>query len=268
MMDIIQRNFLRLLKCGAFGQREQIEPMSAWKWNRLYQLSQMHDVTPWCYDGIKMCADDFFLKIRPAQMQVWQQSAEEADKEIPKEEEEQRLTNPLLNRKLQNFIGEQHDSPTLELLLNIIRLARFILTQGINMRHLVELGIYLRTTKDQIDYNLLTEWIKKLHMTKIVRLEAALLVHFFDFKPKEIPFTEATIDKATVGIAEDILNTSSEQAAEWYFTQGKNVFVSATNSGAMMWHVRHSAKYMSYYPSEAVTNFFANFAHSLSHIEE
>ena len=30
-MDIIQRNFLRLLKCGAFEQREQIEPMSAWK---------------------------------------------------------------------------------------------------------------------------------------------------------------------------------------------------------------------------------------------
>jgi hypothetical protein len=63
------------------------------------------------------------------------------------------------------------------------------------------------------------------------------------------------------------LNTSSEQAADWYFTQGKNVFV-GTNSGAMMWHVRHSAKYMGYYPSEAFTNFFANFAHSLSHIEE
>lgn len=59
-MDIIQRNFLRLLKCGAFEQREQIEPMSAWKWNRLFQLSQMHDVTPWCFDGIKMCGDDFF----------------------------------------------------------------------------------------------------------------------------------------------------------------------------------------------------------------
>ena len=142
-MDIIQRNFLRLLKCGAFEQREQIEPMSAWKWNRLFQLSQMHDVTPWCFDGIKMCGDDFFLKIRPDQMQLWQEAADNADKEIP-QEEEQYLTNPLLNHKLQQLIGQQHDSPTLQLLLNIIRLARFILTQGINMRHLVELGIYLR----------------------------------------------------------------------------------------------------------------------------
>lgn len=267
MADIIQRNFLRLLKCGAFGQREQIEPMSAWKWNRLYQLSQMHDVTPWCLDGIKTCADDFFLKVRPQQMQLWLQAADEADREIP-QEEEQRLTNPLLNHTLQRLIAEHHDSPTLQLLLNIIRLSRFILTQGVNMRHLVELGIYLRTTKDKIDYEQLTTWIKKLGMTKIVKLEAALLVHFFDFKTEEIPFTETKVSKSTISVADDILNTSSEQAAEWYFTQGKNVFVSTTNSGAMMWHVRHSAKYMSYYPTEAVTNFFANFAHSLSHIEE
>ena len=100
-MDIIQRNFLRLLKSGAFGLREQIEPMSAWKWNRLYQLSQMHEVCPWCFDGMKNCADDFFLKIRPEQMQLWQQTVQEMDEEIPREEE-QHLTNPLLNRKLQH----------------------------------------------------------------------------------------------------------------------------------------------------------------------
>ncbi len=266
-MDIIQRNFLRLLKSGAFGIREQIEPMSAWKWKRLYHLSQMHDVTPWVYDGINASKDDFFLKIPKEQMALWKESALQADTEIIKDEE-QRLTNPLLNHKLQNLTKKEGDTPTLELLYNIIRLARFILTQGINMRHLLELGIYLRTTKDQINYEQLSAWIKKLQMTKITRLEAALLIHFFDFKEEEIPFTTVRINKDTIRIADDILNTSSEQVSDWYFTQGKNVFVSTTNSGAMMWHVRHSAKYMSYYPSEAVTNFFANFAHSLSHIEE
>lgn len=266
-MDIIQRNFLRLLKSGAFGQREQIEPMSAWKWKRLYHLSQMHDVTPWVYDGILASADDFFLKIRPEQMIQWKNSAMKADMEITKEED-QRLTNPLLNHKLQQLIENEQGSPTLELLLSIIRIARFLLTQGINMRHLLELGIYLRTTKDQIDYTLLTAWVKRLQMEKITQLEAALLIHFFDFKKEEIPFTTVNINKETIRIAKDILNTSSEQAADWYFTQGKNVFVGTNNSSAMMWHVRHSAKYMRYYPSEAITNFFANFAHSLSHIEE
>jgi len=35
-----------------------------------------------------------------------------------------------------------------------------------------------------------------------------------------------------------------------------------------MWHVKQSARYMRYYPTEAVTNFMRNFAHSMSHIEE
>lgn len=266
-MDIIQRNFLRLLRCGAFDQREQMEPMSSWKWKRLFQLSQMHDVTPWVYDGIQACSQDFFLKIPSELMQQWRECAIKADTEIVKDEE-QHLTNPLLNHRLQQLTDKEGDSPTLELLFSIIRIARYILTQGINMRHLLELGIYLRTTKDQLNYEQLSSWIKKLQMGKITQLEAALLIHFFNFKAEEIPFTSVKINKDTVRIADNILNTSSEQAADWYFTQGKNVFVSTSNSGAMMWHVRHSAKYMSYYPSEAITNFFANFAHSLSHIEE
>lgn len=101
-MDIIQRNFLKLLKCGAFGQREQLEPMSAWKWKRLYQLSQMHDVTPWVYEGILTSRDDFFLQIRPELMTQWKESAIEADTVIVKDEE-QKLTNPLLNHKLQQL---------------------------------------------------------------------------------------------------------------------------------------------------------------------
>ncbi len=267
-MDIIHRNFLSLLRCGAFGHQEPIEPMSAWKWNRLYHISQMHGVTPWVYDGIKLCTDDFFLTIRPTLMEQFQKSALEADQILQDDSVEQRLTNPLLNHSLQQLMESEKDSPTLDLLVCFIRIARYILTQGINMKHLTELGIYLHTTRDQIDYEKLTSWIKKLRMGKIVRLEAALLVHFLGFKTEDIHFAKATINKETLRIAEDFLNTSSQQAADWYFTQGKNVFVGTSNSGAMMWHVRHSAKYMSYYPSEAVTNFFANFAHSLSHIEE
>jgi hypothetical protein len=61
---------------------------------------------------------------------------------------------------------------------------------------------------------------------------------------------------------------TEKNAANWYFTQGKSIFVKTSDSDAMMWHVKHSAKYLPYYPSEAVTNFMANFAHSLSHIEE
>ena len=102
----------------------------------------------------------------------------------------------------------------------------------------------------------------------MARLEGSLLMELFDFTAEEIRFTDAAADKNTTRAVDDIFQLTEKNAADWYFTQGKNVFVRTNNSDAMMWHVRHSAKYMSYYPSEAITNFFANFAHSLSHIEE
>ena len=59
-----------------------------------------------------------------------------------------------------------------------------------------------------------------------------------------------------------------KKAADWYFTQGESIFVRTNDSRAMMWHVKQSARYMHYYPAEAITNFMKNFAHSMSHIEE
>ena len=47
-----------------------------------------------------------------------------------------------------------------------------------------------------------------------------------------------------------------------------SIFVHNSNTSAMFSHVRRSARYFRYYPSESVTNFFASFVHSLSHIEE
>ena len=41
-MDIVKRNFFRLLRSGAYDSDEQIEPMSAFKWQKLYQFSVLH----------------------------------------------------------------------------------------------------------------------------------------------------------------------------------------------------------------------------------
>jgi hypothetical protein len=61
---------------------------------------------------------------------------------------------------------------------------------------------------------------------------------------------------------------NQQQSTDWYFQQGKDIFVHSTNSSAMMWHMQHSAKYAKFYPAESITNFFTSFVHSLSHIEE
>ena len=56
---------------------------------------------------------------------------------------------------------------------------------------------------------------------------------------------------------------------DFYFSQSpESIFVHASGGNALISHIRRSARYMRFIPSEALTNFFASFAHSLTHIEE
>ena len=75
--SIIERNFYRLLRSGAFGTEEAIEPMSVWKWGRLYHLSEMHDVAMYIHKGIERCSGQFFVQIPQALVEQWRQAATE-----------------------------------------------------------------------------------------------------------------------------------------------------------------------------------------------
>ena len=41
-MDIIKRNFFRIIQNKVFGMSEDIEPMSKYKWNVLAKLAETH----------------------------------------------------------------------------------------------------------------------------------------------------------------------------------------------------------------------------------
>ncbi|MBR4729012.1 MAG: hypothetical protein IK075_01985, partial [Prevotella sp.] len=152
-MNIIQRNFFRLIRIGAFEQKEQIEPMSVYKWGQLYQLAVMHDVAGYVFEGLLLCKDQFFLHLTNKQWQQWETTIKEIRKITQNAEEEpdeflraDHLTNPLLNKKLQTILDdEQSDIRTRQMLLTIIRVSRHILNEGVPIRQLVELGICLRT---------------------------------------------------------------------------------------------------------------------------
>ena len=264
-MDIIQRNFIRLLKCGAFGQQAPLEPMSEWKWQRLYRVSLIHGVTPWIADGIKKSSDDFFLQLPSTLYQQFVTDKTDRFETF----KEQHLTNPFLDRKLHSFATEDNENnATFDLLCTIIAIARNILTQGISLRQFIMLGTFIRQAKTSVNYEQLKAWIKDLGMNKIARLEGSLLMELLGFGAHEILFADATIDKQVQQAVKDMFQMTEKHAADWYFTQGKSIFVRSNDSAAMIWQVKHSARYMHYYPSEAFTNFLANFAHSLAHIEE
>ena len=123
-MNTIQRNFFRLLRCGVFNTTETLEPMSVHKWDKLHQLSILHDVQPYAYKGLKKCKEQFFVNLTEAQWIQWAQVTE-AQKNDEEEEllKPYKLTNPILNRQLQNILDdEQSDLNTRKMLIHIMEI--------------------------------------------------------------------------------------------------------------------------------------------------
>ena len=276
-MNIIQRNFFRLIRIGAFEQKEQIEPMSVYKWGQLFQLAVMHDVAGYVYEGLQHCKDQFFLHLTDKQWQLWEKTIQEIRKKARNVEEEpdeflraDHLTNPLLNKKLQAILDdEQSDIHTRQVLLTIIRVSRHILNEGVPLRQLVELGISLRTDGHHADFTTLGKWLKTLQLQQVAKLEASLLMELLGFEKEEIAFAGGKQDKNVEQVAKELIEFTNTRARDFYFLQDAgDVFVHTSNGSAMLGHIHRSARYFRYFPSETLTNFFASFAHSLSHIEE
>jgi hypothetical protein len=277
-MDIIQRNLFLLLRSGAFQTTEDLEPMSAFKWGRLYQLAVMHDIIPFVYDGIIRNKNQFFLHLTEKQKKDWEkaindyrtQKREQNDLEEDEFLRPDRLTNPLLNKRLQEILDDEHsDITTRQLLLILIRVVRHLFNEGMPIRQLTELGIFLRQNNQKIDYQSIGQWVERLHLTQMTQLTGEFLILLFGFTEDEIPFLKKRKEKRIDKIAQELIEFTDTRSQDWYFSQQDGgIFVHNTNSSATFSHVRRSARYFRYYPSESVTNFFSSFIHSLSHIEE
>ena len=276
-MNIIQRNFFRLIRSGALGKQEQVEPMSVCKWGKLYQLAVIHNVADYVYEGLQQCRDQFFLHLTEKQWNQWQNTIDELKRKPYQDDEEEdeflradHLTNPILNRKLQTILDDENsDIRTRQLLLFIIRTSRHILNEGVPIRQLVNIGHYLHTDGDRVDFVTLGKWLKSLHLQQVAQLEGALLTELLDYEREAIPFMSDKTDKNVERVAQELTEFTNTHIQDFSFQQNADsIFVHTNNGSAMLGHIRRSARYFRYFPSETVTNFFASFAHSLSHIEE
>lgn len=275
-MNVLQRNFFRLIRAGSFGHDEQVEPMSYFKWEKLFQLSLFHNVQDAIYQGMQRCRDQFSFDVNKEQWAKWRKTIQESQtKPEPTSEESDllrgdRLTNPVLNGKLQDILDdEQTDTCTRLLLLTIIRIARCILNEGLPLQHLIELGLHLRQQYNKTNFLTLQQWLRSLHAEQIAVLEGTLLVQLFNFDIEEIPFLKGKTDKNAEQVARELTDFESTRIQDFYFSQeADSIFVHSSNGTALVDHIKRTARYFHYYPSETITNFFASFAHSLSHIQE
>ncbi|WP_295439531.1 hypothetical protein [uncultured Prevotella sp.] len=282
-MNIIKRNFLRLLRLGAFGENEVIEPMSKFKWEVIFHIANIHNVVGVIFEGIAknkeneaLIPQDIILKYKKildeegygikAQATGSRPSVQLPDAGLS------HMCNGFLNARLKRIRENEPQSAdasveTLNMLDIIVQATECTMTYGLSFATILRIGIYLRVDGDKIDFVKLENWLRKLNLTRMAQLEGSILIDIFGFEMDEIPFVnkmEPSAHKIAIEALEKPIRIDIE---EWKISQKSTIFL-ANNSKAMMKTVKNCMKYFFFAPVEASSNFLHRFASSLSNLEE
>ena len=207
-MDFLQRNLFAQLRTDNFGTKEELEPMTVFKKKKIAQMMKNLNAVP---AGAVL------------------------------------MNNSFLNRRLIKIQKEERHSidtsiETLYLLRLLVSNINGILANGICIRGIIQLGQYLRTRGDKVDFIKLESWLRKLHIQRRV---------------------EKGANKLTLRS----LYYNTHEAKDIEFEQTATGFV-RTTGGTMRKSLRRSMRYMAYAPIETISNFTYKVFHSLSEIEE
>ena len=222
-MNFLQRNLFTKLRADNFGIKEEMEPMTTFKKKKIAQmLKNVNDI--------------------PAG--------------------EVKMNNGFLNRRLNKIQEDERHAidtsiETIYLLRIIVANVNGMLANGINLRGIIQLGDYLRTRGDKVDFVKLEKWLAKLRIQRIAQLEGSVLITFF------VHHIERGAYKLTLRSL--YYNIMDQQAIQ--FEQTSSGFV-RTTGGTMRKNLRRSMRYLQYAPIETMSNFMNNFFRSLSEIEE
>ncbi|WP_337568898.1 hypothetical protein [Hallella sp.] len=263
-MNIITRNFFRLLRSGALNEYEPMEPMSAFKWRRLDQMVHAQHVERAALKGIKNHQFDEMMNI-----------PEDLANQTPDNsahQEEPRLSNHYLNFRLSRIENaERHAIDTNVDALNVLKIivgnVSSMLNHGTMLSGIIELGSYLRNKGDKVDFVKLDTWLGKLQLRRMAQLQGSMLMSVFNFEQDELPFVRHVESAANKLVLRSVTHSASDTAEEWHFRQLSSGFVQ-NNSALLRRNLRRSLRYITYAPLETVSNFFNNFARSLQEIEE
>lgn len=271
-MDIIKRNFFRMLRSGAFNEYEPLEPMSVFKWKKMLGMIIQQQVMPIAANGLRNYqyenSVDIPQPVTDKFFSIYNENDMPSKVSIP----QSHLTNPLLNKRLRKIrYNEMHaidtSLETLELMNIIIYNTDKILTSGISYSNIILIGRYLRNKGNRVDFVKLERWLQLLHIQHMANFEGSILITTLNFDKNEVPFVHDVDRTAYLRALQSLTSTPVSSMDEWHFTQGQSGFIH-NNSSVLRSNIWHKMKYMGYAPIETTSNLMHNIATSLSQIEE
>lgn len=266
-MDITTRQLFLLLRAGVFGQQDRVEPMSAWKWRKTYQLAVAHGVDAEAYEGLEVISDQFFAQLVPDDLRS--QWAESADSARRSQREEPAPLPPRLAKRLTAIAEAQPQSKAEVMLLeSLARLACALMNDDYWVRQLLNLGELVRESGPSVSREALQKWIRQLGLTRLAQLEGALLMQLAGIQEGELPMQMSRRPDALTRQVDAIASAIPHGREQLEFQQGKHIFVHTNNATAMVWNARRSMRFFTYSPRESLSQLFSSFARSLTNIEE
>lgn len=271
-MDIVQRNFLSLLRHGALSDDVLLEPMTEFKWKKVITLAKALKTEDYVCNCLQ---SPTLLQSIPQNIvalieKIDNESSQRKDKDS--ETDTPRLSNIFLNKLLDNIRdNEIHaidtSTESLHLLDLIVLNCHYILTFGISLRHLLQLGEYLRTQGQRVDFVKIDRWLQKLRLQRMAQFEGNLLVSLFQFEQDEIPFILSSDPNADIYAAKLLRDLTFTDKTESLFKQGKSGLIQG-NTMATCRTISRCMRFFSYSPIECVSNMIGRFVANLSEIEE
>lgn len=275
--NIIQRNFFRLMRSGAFGDKSVIEPMSAFKWRRLYDMVETQKVVHVFARGAEKHKHDegmnIPLDVIAATKDYMEKHPLPATSNVMQTLPDASMSNRLLNRRFHKIADrERHNIDTSIESLGLLQIIVFnvdsMLNRGMSLDGIIRLGQYLRSNAGaRLDDIKIDAWLTSLHLVRMAELQGNILVEVFGFEPDEIPFVHKSDREAYNITVRAVSYLEKDTTEEWHFRQSRSGFVQ-NNSRIFQRNLRRSMRYFVYAPIETTSNFFSGLGHSLSEIEE
>lgn len=275
--NIIQRNFFRLMRSGAFGDKSSIEPMSAFKWRRLYDMVQTQKVVHVFARGVKNHQHDDGLNLPDdviaSATEYLNKHPQPTTVNVLQTLPDASMSNRLLNRRFRKIVDrERHNIDTSVESLGLLQILVFnvdsMLNRGMSLDGIIRLGQYLRSQAGaKLDDVKIDAWLASLHLVRMAELQGNILVEVFGFDPEEIPFVHKSDREAYNITVRAVSYLEKDTTEEWHFRQSRSGFVQ-NNSRILRRNLRRSMRYFVYAPIETTSNFFSGLGHSLSEIEE
>ena len=255
-MEIVIRNFFRLLRAGIFDSKEQVEPMSQWKWRQTWLMAVDHGVVVEAWEGVKRLQGQFFMHLSSDIWADWERSvhgppAVGAGSNVFKPGGSETVgsdAGSLLSRSQQKRLSKiaadaNVKSATFRLLVIATQTANCLLKSGQWVGGLLAMGRLLQSEGRFIDMDMLGQWADAMRIGRMLDMEGLLMVKLMGFDADAVPFY--------VPLGND--------------TKEKRMVEDVVSS---MRATRPSLKFIKYFPHESITTYTASVVQSIKDIEE